>query len=154
MTDASQAIARLRELRAKATAGPWATRRHLLHDHERWGPLVEIGQRQEQIGDCILGSVVVFGSDEEWVGDSPILQAITSDSDDNAAAIVAAMNSLDALLECASVLQVLATTASRYRELVDNDAGHGLTGPAFTSLYNAENKARASLQALAEGGGE
>jgi hypothetical protein len=133
---ATQAIARLRELREKATAGPWVTRRHKLHDHEKWGPLVEIGQREEQIGDS---SAAVFGPDEEWIGDNVIVQVSSSDSDTDAAAIVAAMNSLPALLECAEALRALVVAVDE--------------GPA-SLVIQCKREARAALQALAEGGGE
>jgi hypothetical protein len=132
---ASDKIARLRELHAKATAGPWVTRRHKLHDHEKWGPLVEIGQREEQIGDS---SAAVFGPDEEWIGDNVIVQVSSSDSDTDAAAIVAAMNSLESLLACA--------------EALENVMGFGINGTVESQM--AQDDARLALQALAEGGGE
>jgi hypothetical protein len=134
---ASDKIARLRELRAKATAGPWVTRRHKLHDHEKWGPLVEIGQREEQIGDS---SAAVFGPDEEWIGDNVIVQVSSSDSDTDAAAIVAAMNSLDALLECAEAVQAL----------IDFDALPGAAKRPDVFEIRVRRKARAALDALSK----
>jgi len=141
---ATEAIARLRELRAAATAGPWVTRRHKLHDHEKWGPLVEIGQREEQIGDS---SAAVFGPDEEWIGDNVIVQVSSSDSDTDAAAIVAAMNSLESLLACAEALQSIVRISEATDDLTELSAKD-----VIEALVNCEQTARAALQALAEGG--
>jgi hypothetical protein len=102
---ASEAIARLRELRAKATAGEW---------HSEAGYVMHAN---DPIARCI------------WLlGDEQ------AKSSENAAAIVAAMNSLPALLECAEALEYLLE--------------------ACIANHDAKSKARAALQALAEGGGE
>jgi hypothetical protein len=111
-----ETIARLRELRAKATAGEW------------WAsPRVGYGIDLILSGDVLVGEF----------------------SPDDAAAIVAAMNSLDALLECASVLADIAAQKTGAEldedqyEHADFEGGYGIV----------IDKARAALQALAEGGG-
>ena len=78
MTDASQAIARLRELRAKATAGPWET--------VGWNDATSIE-----------------GADVFVCGRLALLDGGKHKKD--AAAIVAAMNSLESLLACAEALE-------------------------------------------------
>ena len=113
---ASEAIARLRELRAKATAGEW---------HSEAGYVMHAN---DPIARCI------------WLlGDEQ------AKSSENAAAIVAAMNSLPALLECAEAVQKIHDHLSDYidaRKTVD------------VSVAVAFETSRAALQALAEGGGE
>ncbi len=108
---ASEAIARLRELRAKATAGEWKYSSHP--------------------GEAIP-MLHIFCADNKGPAYHERSQ---SELEANAAAIVAAMNSLDALLECASMLS----------EMI---------GPDSKAHYDTaeERKARAALQALAEGG--
>ena len=81
---AQSAIARLRELRAKATAGPWVRDKDRSQDH---------GQQSIRGPDDVELAAVM-----SWVGEH------YEESIANAVAIVAAMNSLDALLECASLL--------------------------------------------------
>ena len=107
---ASDKIARLRELRAKATAGPWKS--EVWDDYPGLRLIVSLKMERE----------LADGIDPE-----------------NAAAIVAAMNSLPALLECAEALQELLAYGSH---------------PKSTRYEMAADKARAALQALAEGGGE
>jgi hypothetical protein len=125
---ASEAIARLRELRAKATAGPW--------------------ERSDSTA---------------WVGTydnrgEPVQERLAeTDNAADAAAIVAAMNSLPALLECASQLEKLTEAASCIRHWHDAMAdGSGMVVSAehVRKLWDATEQARAALQALAEGGGE
>jgi len=119
--NANDVIARLRELRAKATAGEWE----------------------------LDPSGYVKGSD---ICDLTVLDATVAEflQIANAAAIVAAMNSLDALLECASVLADIAAQKTGAEldedqyEHADFEGGYGIV----------IDKARAALQALAEGGGE
>lgn len=87
--NASDVIARLRELRAKATAG-------VLHKHF--------------MACATLPSREDFGVWPEWAQDPhnwPYLRHVTNSTP----AIVAAMNSLPALLECASALQRLSFMA-------------------------------------------
>lgn len=119
---ASEAIARLRELRAKATAGEW--RQHLVDDttiiaHD---------------GDEIASTWPDGGHDADADFD-----ADTERHEANAAAIVAAMNSLPALLECAEALRALVVAVDE--------------GPA-SLVIQCKREARSALQALAGGGGE
>ena len=103
---ASDVIARLRELRAKATAGEWrANGGTYIYPLDRCYP------SKDRIADC--GGIDAFT---------------------NAAAIVAAMNSLDALLECAEALETV--------------RGCGVLPISVGRIVDA------ALQALAEGGGE
>jgi hypothetical protein len=115
---ANDVIARLRELRSKATPGAW----------------LAAAKPSSIVGWPIIAprspgamSVCNVHTGHEY-------------SAANAAAIVAAMNSLDALLECASALE----------QLLDD---LGQLAPAEPSIQAVE-EARAALQALAEGGGE
>ena len=110
---ASEAIARLRELRAKATAG----RLLALPQKPNWDVYWHVTDGEDFV--CQLYSEHVEFDNAKA----------------NAAAIVAAMNSLDALLECAEALEELQDIVSR------NGLAHS-------------KKARLALQALAEGGGE
>jgi hypothetical protein len=114
---ATETIARLRELRANATAGEWET--SLTADSYEQRAIY--GPNHEQIAKVINGS------------------AMPGRTTANAAAIVAAMNSLESLLECAEALEQF---RSHYPHGVNRD------------LDEAASKARAALHALAEGGGE
>jgi cell division protein ZapA (FtsZ GTPase activity inhibitor) len=113
-------------LHAKATAGEWVI----------WG-------LKSRHGHLTIGIEKETGPAKHickmaWLRD---LREQGASGGDDAAAIVAAMNSLDALLECAEALHEIATwdatTDSWYRH-------HQMV----------QAKARAALQALAEGGGE
>lgn len=115
---ASDKIARLRELQAKASDVEWKVERCAV-----W-----------------CGSV---GCDKCWAG--PGTWHVGSGySPEDAAAIVAAMNSLPALLECADVLQKLAQVAM---------TSGGTAGPD-ARLIATVAQATHALQALTEGGGE
>ena len=121
---ASEAIARLRELRAKATAGKWEV-------YAKGGgyPLYVRAHRPGM-------------PDIAFVNKSP-RSTTWADGETNAAAIVAAMNSLDALLECAEAVQKIHDHLSDYidaRKTVD------------VSVAVAFETSRAALQALAGGG--
>ena len=129
---ASDEIARLRELRAKVTAGPWAI----------------AGQRAEW-------ATIITGKDGE--------AKIDARHPEDAAAIVAAMNSHERLLACAEALSPFAT----FGEIISSDPAMSAQAddtPAAMLLFSDGvrlpltfadlRKARAALQALAEGGGE
>lgn len=111
---ASEKIARLRELRDKATGQPWFP---VAYDESH----------------CLIDS-----EDDEW----PVAQTVEHR---NAAAIVAAMNSLPKLLDAAEALQHLL----RHSGIADVDARD-----KDKQDHDIERKARAALDALAEGGGE
>jgi hypothetical protein len=125
---ASDVIARLRELRAKATAG----RLLALPDNPKSDKVWRVSDGEDFV--CQL-----FSGHGEF-----------DNAKANAAAIVAAMNSLPALLECASVLADIAAQKTGAEldedqyEHADFEGGYGIV----------IDKARAALQALAEGGGE
>ena len=102
---ASDEIARLRELRAKVTAGPWAI----------------AGQRAEW-------ATIITGKDGE--------AKIDARHPEDAAAIVAAMNSLESLLACAEALEKIARSPT---------GGVGCNPAEFVK------DARAALDALARG---
>ncbi len=117
---ASDVIARLRELRANATGPYWSCKPavpgakqmfYLSGNHDANNREVDIGTIQGGYYSC----------------------------EHNAAAIVAAMNSLESLLECAEALERLLPEAINDR---------------YVTQSGAVDKARAALQALAEGGGE
>jgi len=122
--NASEKIARLRELREAASANGWQVERCAV-----WCGSASCNMCWPGPGTWNVGS-----------GYSP----------EDAAAIVAAMNSLDALLECASVLADIAAQKTGAEldedqyEHADFEGGYGIV----------IDKARAALQALAEGGGE
>jgi hypothetical protein len=134
---ASDVIARLRELRAKATAGEWRLR-----------------EGRNLDGIIVAGPVVNM---PKGASQSQVALALTADFMDdasertaNAAAIVAAMNSLESLLECASQLADYVAAEDAAVAEWPLLSVHPLTGdePAMKRLANA----RAALQALAEGG--
>jgi len=120
---ATNVIARLRELRAKATAGPWVT--------VGWNDATSIE-----------------GADVFVCGRLALLDGGKHKKD--AAAIVAAMNSLDALLECA---EALAIADLLIHELADErtPANVEMT-PAEDALVAFRRHTSAALQALAGGG--
>jgi hypothetical protein len=123
---ASEAIARLRELRAKATAGKWEV-------YAKGGgyPLYVRAHRPGM-------------PDIAFVNKSP-RSTTWADGETNAAAIVAAMNSLDALLECAEAVRGVEQLLGEY---IDKN------GTVDVKIALAFETSRAALQALAEGGGE
>jgi hypothetical protein len=110
---ASEAIARLRELRAKATGGTWrANGGTYIYPLDRCDP------KTDRIADC--GGLDAFN---------------------NAAAIVAAMNSLESLLACAEAVQGVAELLGEYidrKQTVD------------VKVALAFETARAALDALAK----
>jgi hypothetical protein len=129
MTEASSAIARLRELRAKATAGRWCAPD--ASEGDVWAVTVN-GEPFIPLMRSERGNYKSWG------------KSLTNDERKaNAAAIVAAMNSLDALLECAEAVQKIHDHLSDYidaRKTVD------------VSVAVAFETSRAALQALAGGG--
>ena len=129
MTDASQAIARLRELRAKATAGNWFEDSQRVQDSDRRDYYYNIYAPNGRIIADTLNSDMVLLEDN---GEGASLDVVGRA---NAAAIVAAMNSLPALLECAEALD-------RLNDIAGFDAKYA---------YHMQI-ALAALQALAEGG--
>jgi len=122
---ASETIARLRELRAKATAG----RLLALPDNPKSDKVWRVSDGEDFV--CQL-----FSGHGEF-----------ENAKANAAAIVAAINSLPALLECAEALEDLADMVS--------EAGQYMTaqsGMTAARLGESRDKARAALDALAGGG--
>jgi len=115
---ASQAIARLRELRANATAGPWS----VINDKSPYWIV-------NKNGDAELGTFAV-ARDVWWEA--------------NAAAIVAAMNSLESLLAVAEAAQ---------RVVEHWQLAPGNTYPSSSHAAKI-SELGAALQALAGGGGE
>lgn len=107
MTD----YAELKKLAEAATPGPWVTREHLLHDHDRWGQLMEIYtlERREECLPFESKSPDVYGPDEEIVGDEPIIQVITNPPKDRCKA--------DAAFIAAANPQVVLSLIARIREL-------------------------------------
>jgi hypothetical protein len=150
---ASDKIARLRELRAKATGGTWHhvnAFKSVPAERTIHGPVP--GQRVDYVSTWPhLGtpkghSVVIpmYGSEK------------TASSSDMAA-IVAAMNSLESLLECASVLELLVTSidAAQFEGLHDaiaNEDAERMKDLLTRRILHHEHDARAALQALAGGG--
>jgi hypothetical protein len=119
---ASEAIARLRELRAKATQTRWVV----------WG--AKNTQKCPTIGVTCETGPTKHVCEMSWTAE----RGQTDDGPtglDDAAAIVAAMNSLESLLACAEALEAFARNQ-------------------FGGMQHqlAIEKARAALQALAEGG--
>ena len=145
MTDASQAIARLRELRAKVTAGPWVTAREAFEEgiqkHPNWGLIYANCEKDFTVLPLIDCFRPWITTDEEQ-DKCRELNAQSGFKEfhepaqiaSNAAAIVAAMNSLPALLECAEALETV--------------RGCGVLPISVGRIVDA------ALQALAEGGGE
>jgi hypothetical protein len=132
MTDASQAIARLRELRAKATAG----RLLALPQKPNWDVYWHVTDGEDFV--CQLYSEHVEFDNAKA----------------NAAAIVAAMNSLESLLACAEALVPFAEEHEYWKneppeKLMMSD-GDGTLSPADIP-WAAIQRARAALQALAGG---
>jgi hypothetical protein len=123
---ASDVIARLRELRAKATAGPWKP--------------IDASDGKGNFY-CHRPRMSVQFHDIEDQYDRLDFA--------NAAAIVAAMNSLEPLLACAEALQSIVRISEATDDLTELSAKD-----IIEALVNCEQTARAALQALAEGGGE
>jgi hypothetical protein len=140
----SEVIARLRELHAKATAGEWVI----------WG-------LKSRHGHLTIGIEKETGPAKHicemaWLRD---LREQGASGGDDAAAIVAAMNSLPALLECASVLELLVGSidAAQFEGLHDaiaNEDAERMKDLLTRRILHHEHDARAALDALAEGGGE
>lgn len=128
--NASEAIARLRELREKATSGRWEV-----------GDLDRNGQRIVRNEHIELATL--------W---HHSVGSIEKEMEANAAAIVAAMNSLESLLACA---EALAMADELIHELADERTpAHVEMTPAEEALVAFRRHTRAALDALAEGGGE
>jgi len=134
---ASEAIARLRELRAKATAEEL---------HKRFMACATLPSRED------------YGVWPEWAQDPhnwPYLRYVTNSTP----AIVAAMNSLPALLECAEALEKVLAACDQGRMVERGAGGMTIDAQIRRSVINGVpampiEEARAALQALAEGGGE
>jgi len=144
--NASEKIARLRELRSKATAGPWVS------------PITSEGDVWDMNDDKFLPGIPLMraerGNYKSWG------RSLSNDEREaNAAAIVAAMNSLEPLLACASVLELLVGSidAARFEGLHDaiaNEDAERMKDLLTRRILHHEHDARSALQALAEGGGE
>jgi hypothetical protein len=121
---ASETIARLRELQSKRTPGPW----ELAGDEQtEWAAFVT-GPSGKPVGE------------------------IYPDNAANAAAIVAAMNSLEPLLACAEALSPMLRGLKEADYYCPDDVAEDHT--VLISVTIAElREARAALHALAEGGG-
>ena len=121
---ASDKIARLREVRAKATAGPWST----IKDKSPYWIV-------NKNGDAELGTFAV-ARDVWWEA--------------NAAAIVAAMNSLDALLECAEALEAMLVWHEERDKALSKQPPN--TDVNWRRMEHREqiDKARAALDALSK----
>jgi hypothetical protein len=132
---ASDVIARLRELRAKAYKGKWSVNGELGLEGERTSAT--------DYDPLVLGGLKGGRGYIEYPHYSLYSQPTKTEGKANAAAIVAAMNSLDALLECAEALQHLL----RHSGIADVDARD-----KDKQDHDIERKARAALDALAEGG--
>jgi len=126
----TEAIALLRELRAKATAGEWFEDSQRVQDSDRRDYYYNIyAPNGRIIADTLNSDMVLLEDNGDGVSLDVVGQA-------NAAAIVAAMNSLESLLECASLLA----------EFIGPDS----VAHEDTIL---ERKARAALDALGKVGG-
>ncbi len=123
---ASDKIARLRELRAKATAGNWFEDSQRVQDSDRRDYYYNIYAPSGRIiADTLNSDMVLLEDNGEGVSLDVVGRA-------NAAAIVAAMNSLEALLACAEALETV--------------RGCGVLPISVGRIVDA------ALQALAEGG--
>jgi hypothetical protein len=141
---ASDVIARLRELRAKATAGNWFEDSQRVQDSDRRDYYYNIYAPSGRIIADTLNSDMVLLEDN---GEGASLDVVGRA---NAAAIVAAMNSLESLLACAEALEVFAR-AARSIDVDppgDHEPSHGRGSVTAGDL----RKARLALQALAGGG--
>jgi len=139
---ASDVIARLRELRAKATAGEWLAIKSPRHNH--W----KIGDGRSVYFDvCNFINIEHFA---KW--------GTSGTAEDNAKYTAAAMNSLPALLECAEALEPLMRA---YEDLLE-DVRERIADPngdcddveTITALDPRYRKARAALLALSKTTGE
>ena len=122
----TEAIARLRALRAKAYKGKWSVNGELGIEGER--------SSATDYDPLVLGGLKGGRGYIEYPHYSLYSQPTKTEGKANAAAIVAAMNSLDALLECAEALETV--------------RGCGVLPISVGRIADA------ALQALAEGGGE
>jgi len=128
---AGDVIARLRELRAKATAGNWFEDSQRVQDSDRRDYYYNIYAPSGRIIADTLNSDMVLLEDN---GEGASLDVVGRA---NAAAIVAAMNSLEPLL-------AVAEAAQRALEWIEADElQHGRT-------FGAGNELRAALDALSK----
>ena len=130
---ATEAIARLRELRAKATPAPWSAKKEAFDDDE-W--------ERQYVYHAIPN------------GEMPVAFPLGGTREDaNAAAIVAAMNSLPALLECASVLELLVGSidAAQFEGLHDAIANEDRTHEGFVDATYPAPRARCPRRARRAG---
>ncbi len=134
---ASDVIARLRELRAKATAGPWeADNFNCVDGYGQYQAFHILDAKGKALLDTSNSDIQVIHDDRGEGPDGPEGSRWDETGRRDTAAIVAAMNSLPALLECAEALASIANCQNPDK------------------CKSCSNIARAALQALAEGGGE
>lgn len=137
---ATNVIARLRELRAKAYKGKWSVNGELGLEGER--------SSATDYDPLVLGGLKGGRGYIEYPHYSLYSQPTKTEGKANAAAIVAAMNSLPALLDAAEALEGLHDHTVEYVTLNNLHDADG--SPAINNHWM--KKARAALQALAEGG--
>ena len=129
----------LKQLAEAATPGPWVTKEHLLHDHDRWGQLMEIYtlERREECLPHTSKSPDVYGPDEEIVGDEPIIQVITNPPKDRCkadAAYIAAANP-QAVLDL--IAQITRLTQERDEAREQAEASQALLSSHRNAMENA-----------------
>jgi hypothetical protein len=143
---ASDVIARLRELRAKATAGNWFEDSQRVQDSDRRDYYYNIyAPNGRIIADTLNSDMVLLEDNGEGASLDVVGQA-------NAAAIVAAMNSLESLLACASALSPMLRGMKEADYYCPDDVAEDHT--VLISVTIAElREARAALEALGKVGG-
>jgi len=145
---ASSAIARLRELRSKAYKGKWSVNGELGIEGER--------SSATDYDPLVLGGLKGGRGYIEYPHYSLYSQPTKTEGKANAAAIVAAMNALPALLECAEALELLVTSidAAQFEGLHDAIAGEDaerMKDLLTRRILHHEHDARAALDALSQG---
>jgi hypothetical protein len=138
---ANDVIARLRELRAKATAGPWEVDTFsVLDDFGVYSAHAVFDPKGKVLLDTSNSEIQVIHNDRDGEGGSRWDETGRRDL----TAIVAAMNSLPALLACAEALEGVLRTY--------DDPADPLSNVAFERDVLLVERARAALDALAGGG--
>lgn len=153
MTSTLEQASAILKAAEEATPGPWVSRKHLLHDHARFGDLYEIHVREAALNEQYKWGAkypMVFAEDEEFVGDNPIYQVcFNGDAEHDAHFIALARNTAPAI---ASALlekhQALEEAEKLIRALIyygDIRPIDGVVSGAYGSHREVLNDARAFL---------
>ena len=145
MSDASEALARLRALNEARTKGPWSVCYYDAGDKDEWDQCPSIQAPESE--DCAVVHWAGF-KQRYWQSAHGDQRAI----DANAAAIVAALNALGPLLDAAEALEKLSEAAGcirHWHDAMKDGSGMVVSAEHVRKLWDETNKARAALDAIA-----